>query len=251
MKVIVIEDEKPAADRLLSMLEQTGEKIEVTAVLDSIESAVFFFNTQPQPDIIFMDIELGDGKSFDIFKQVQLKSHIIFTTAFDEYAIQAFKYNSIDYLLKPLKKNDLDFAINKYKSNVISAPQHFEFTRLLEKINVVQNHKTRFLVKRGSRLLSIEVEKVAYAFTRDRIHHLKTFDGEEFLVDNNLDELESLLNPTDFFRANRQFILSYKSVEKIFPWFDGKLKIQTNPSAFEDIMVSRLKANAFKNWLGK
>jgi DNA-binding LytR/AlgR family response regulator len=253
MNILVVEDEKPASDRLVKMLLDRPEEINIVAVLDTVASAVEFLQTATQPDLIFLDIQLGDGKSFEIFEHVEVTSHIVFTTAFDQYAIQAFKYNSIDYLLKPLKKDELDFAFAKYKNQTSTPSPAVDFSDLLKhfKTTAEKEYKSRFLVKKGSRLLSVETDKVALIYTKDRIHYLKTFEGEDFFVDGNLDELELQLDPAHFFRANRQFILNYRSVGSVFAWFDGKLKLETQPKAFEDIVVSRLRANAFKKWLGK
>ncbi|HEU4472317.1 MAG TPA: LytTR family DNA-binding domain-containing protein, partial [Flavisolibacter sp.] len=193
-----------------------------------------------------------DGKSFEIFKKVNIRSRIIFTTAYDEYALKAFKYNSIDYLLKPLKKADLDFALQKYRSSLPSPPAAFDVFKLLEQFKEQQREfKSRFLVKKGTRFFTIDVAEVAMAYTKERTSFIKKFSGEEYIIDETLDELEGLLDPARFHRVNRQFIISYKSVEKVFAWFDGKLKLSVNPAAYEDIIISRLKATDFKKWLGK
>lgn len=252
MKALIVEDEKLAANRLINMLVELDETIDVLDVLDSIESSVAYLRDHPAPDLIFMDIELGDGKSFEILEQVPINSYIIFITAFDEYAIRAFKFNSIDYILKPLKKEDLQFALQKFRNTADSSVRNLNLQNLLREFRAADTgYKTRFLVKKATRLISVDAEEVALIYTKGRVNFIKTFDANEYIIDNNLDELETQLDPTHFFRVNRQFITHYKAIDKIFSWFDGKLKLSVQPAAYEDIIISRLKANAFKKWLGK
>lgn len=253
MKVLIIEDEKLAAQRLAKMLEESTEKIEIQGILHTVETSVEYLKSAPEPDLIFLDIQLGDGKSFDIFKKVQVSSKIIFTTAFDEYALKAFKYNSIDYLLKPLKKKDLEAALAKYFSQT---PQRSDaatdMIKILQSIRREgKSFKNRFLVKKGSRLFSIGSEDVSFIYTKDRINHLKTLAGDDYIIDENLEELETGLDPERFYRANRQFIINYSAVKQVMVWFDGKLKLVINPAPHEDVIISRLKAGEFKKWLGK
>lgn len=252
MKVLIIEDEKLAANRLSKLLEQISNEIEVIGMLDTVESSVQFLKETPQPDLIFLDIQLGDGKSFEIFSKVKVNSHIIFTTAFDEYALKAYKYNSIDYLLKPLNKDEISFAINKYKNLAQPKTDQFDFENLLSRVKQHgREFKGRFLVKRGQRLLSVTTDDVAIIFTREKIHYLKTFDETEYIIGSNLDELEVQLDPSMFFRANRQFIINYKAINSVFSWFDGKLKLALKPASYEEIIISRLKASEFKKWMSK
>ena len=253
MKVLIIEDEKLAAQRLAKMLEESTEKVDIQGILHTVEASVEYLKNSPEPDLIFLDIQLGDGKSFDIFKKVQVNSRIIFTTAFDEYALKAFRYNSVDYLLKPLKKKDLEAALAKYfaqmppKSDTTS-----EVFRMLQSIRREgRPYKNRFLVKKGSRLLSIGAEEVSFIYTKDRINHIKTQSGDDYMIDENLEELEAGLDPEKFYRANRQFIVNYAAVKQAVVWFDGKLKLVVNPAPHEEVIVSRLKASEFKRWMGK
>ncbi|RPE12145.1 DNA-binding response regulator [Chitinophaga lutea] len=253
MKVLIIEDEKLAAQRLAKMLEESTEKIDIIATLHTVEASVDYLKNNPEPDLIFLDIQLGDGKSFDIFKKVQVGSRIIFTTAFDEYALKAFKYNSVDYLLKPLKKKDLESALAKYLSQT---PQPSDTTadmlKVLQSIrHEGRSYKNRFLVKKGSRLFSVGADEVSFIYTKDRINHLKTQAGDDYIIDENLEELEAGLDPEKFYRANRQFIVNYAAVKQVVVWFDGKLKLVTHPVPHEEVIISRLKAGEFKKWLGK
>ena len=252
MKVLIVDDEKLAANRLVKMLREQEEDIEVAEVLDSIDAVVAYLENHAEPDLIFMDVELGDGKSFDILNKVSVRSHIIFITAFEEYAIRAFKYNSVDYLLKPLKREDLAFALRKYKNVSAAATGTVNVQELLGGLwSKEKEYKTRFLVKKATRLFSINVEEVALVFKKGRTNFIKTFDGAEYIVDNNLDELETQLDPAQFFRANRQFITNHRSIDKVYTWFDGKIKLMVNPPSYEEIMISRLRSNDFKRWLGK
>ena len=253
MKVVIIEDELPAVERLKKLLYEYDAQIEVAAILDTVSSSVYYFKNNPQPDLIFLDIELGDGKSFDIFTQVDISSYIIFITAFNEYAIRAFKYNSIDYLLKPIKNEDLQFALNKYEAQASSPRPAIDLTPLLNQLQVrtIKEYKSRFLVKRGSRFQSVEAKDIAHIYTRNKVHFIKTKEGVEYIIDTNLDDLEQQLSPHLFYRANRQFIIQFSTITEVVAWFNGKLKISVKPEAFEDIIVSRLKATEFKEWLDK
>jgi two-component system LytT family response regulator len=252
MTVVIIEDETLAAERLTRFVKEYDAGIEIKAYLDTVKGAVKYFEENGSPNLVLLDIELGDGKSFEIFKEVEVTSHIIFITAFNEYAIQAFKYNSIDYLLKPLVKEELFFALDKYKAQQ-NAIKPVDLTALIEQLQPKKDkeYKTRFLVKKGSRYFSIEAKDVAHVYTRERVHYIKTFDGADYIIENNLDELEQQLPPETFFRVNRQFIVNYKSFKEVITWFDGKLKLIIHPGSYEEIIISRLKAGDFKNWLNK
>lgn len=250
MKVAIIEDEVLAVERFKKVLNEVVD-VDIENVLDSVESSVEYLKTNPQLDLLFMDIQLGDGRSFEILDQVEVKCPIIFTTAFDEYAVRAFKYNSIDYLLKPVRKEELHSAIEKFKKgNKLGNVRDIK-ELLLEMFHSSGNYKDRFLVKQGTKYLSINASEVAHIFTRERLLFLKTFDNKDYMIDGNLDELEKDLNPEKFFRANRQFIVSHRSVHQAFAWFDGKMKLSLIPDSYEDIVISRLKAGEFKKWLGK
>lgn len=253
MEVVIIEDEAWAVDRLANLLHEYDPHTEIKAVLDTVQGAVAYFQSHPSPPLIFLDIELGDGKSFDIFSQAEINSYIIFVTAFDEYALQAFKYNSIDYLLKPVKKEDLHFAVDKYKAQNTRRLSSADLGQLVKQLQPGRSkeYKTRFLVKRGSHFSSVETKDVAHVYTAGRVHFIKTKEGKDYLIEYNLDELEDQLPPEMFFRANRQFILNYSTIVDVISWFDGKLKVVVKPASNEEIIVSRLKAGEFKNWLNR
>jgi len=254
MNVLIIEDEPLAADRLRQLLSQADASMQVVGVIDSVEASVAWLQSNPKPDLILMDIELSDGQSFAIFDQVAVTTPVIFTTSYDEYAIQAFKVNSIDYLLKPVKPEDLQSAINKLKTfgNHLPFAQSAAVEQLLRQLHRPEAaYRERFLVKSGQRYFSIEVDDIAYFFFRNRVTFLKTWKKESYYIDYVMDELEEMLPPQDFFRANRQYLVHVKSVKDIHPFFNNKLKLTLHPAAEEDVLVSRERAADFKNWMGK
>jgi DNA-binding LytR/AlgR family response regulator len=253
MKALLIEDEYPAAERLTKMIQKADASIEIVAVLDSIEAAKRWFSTHPAPDLVFSDIQLSDGLSFTIFEEIDIKSPIIFTTSYDEYAIKAFKVKSIDYLLKPIKPQELATAIHKFKeSNTAFSPNDYslKIQSLLDSMPTAsRKYKTRFLVQQQDQLLPIPQEQIAYFFTANEMVCLVRTDNRQFLVDYTLEELEKLLNPAYFFRLNRQYIAALPAVHKIHTYFNGKLKLELQPEPSHDILVSREKAPLFKEWM--
>jgi two-component system response regulator LytT len=256
MKVLIIEDEVLAAKRLKKMVLELDASIEVVGTTESIESSVQWLNMNEHPDLILMDIELADGQSFEIFNLVNVKSTVIFTTAYDEFAIRAFKVNSIDYLLKPISSDDLKAGIDKFKSLRLQNSQpasKFNLDSIVNALNKQQGIacKRRFLVKQGQKFIPLETSEIAYFYTEDKVSFIRTFMDQRFVVDHSLDELEQLLDPNHFFRANRQFIVSPKSLDGIHNHFNGKLKINLKPSLSDEVFVSRERAADFKNWLGE
>jgi len=256
MKILIVEDEALAAKRLKKMVEGISSDYEIVAMTDSIETSVEWLNKNTHPELILMDIELADGQSFEIFKQVEVLSAIIFTTAYDEYAIKAFKVNSIDYLLKPINNEDLKKsfekfqALNSVKSNSTQTTEINQILRAL-KTKELPIYKTRFLVKQGQKFVSLEISEIAQFYTEDKISFIRTFADQRFVVDYSLDELEELLDPKLFFRANRQYIISPKTLESIHNHFNGKLKVNLKPSVQQEVFISRERAADFKAWLGE
>jgi two-component system response regulator LytT len=246
MKVLIIEDEVIAVQHLKTMLREIDPDIEVVAALDSIEASVRFFRDTPPLDLVLMDIELGDGQSFDIFHKATIESPIIFTTAYQEHALKAFKLNSIDYLLKPIKKEELTAAIIKYRK--LHTQQEQQNKEQL--FSFLQTFKTRYLAKNGTRLISVAQQDIAFFYTKERLQYIKTKANEDYIIDKRLDEIEQEVDPKLFFRANRQFIINYENIEKVHTWFSGKLKVQVKPLSYEEIIVGRLKAGDFRKWLG-
>jgi DNA-binding LytR/AlgR family response regulator len=254
MRVLIIEDENIASDRLIDMLKEVAPGWEVLGVLDSIEASVDFFKKGTEADLIFMDIELGDGQSFEIFLRVTVDAPVVFITAYQEHTLKAFKHNSIDYLLKPLNKEELRMAIAKFQKLQTLQKKQLQknILALLESQSVpVKNTKDRFLAKNGTRLISVETTEIAYFYTKEKFQYLKTINDTDYIIDKSLDDIEKELDSKAFFRANRQFIISYKSIEKVHAWFSGKLKVQVIPKSYEEIIVSRLRAADCKKWLGE
>lgn len=252
MKVVVFEDEKLASDRLIQLLKSLKPEAEVLAAMKSIEAAVLWLQNNEHPDLIISDIQLLDGSSFEIFDQVKIKTPVIFTTAYDEYAIKAFEVNSIDYILKPIQKEKLSIALNKYdnNANASSSASPIDMDEIRAVISgVSKEYKSRFLVKLGQRIRAIPIEKIAYFFSQDKLSYLVTFEGQKLPIDQTLEELESLLDPKHFYRVNRKFFVHFDSVTDIHPYFKGRVKLGLNPSIEDDIVVSSEKTPAFKKWL--
>lgn len=257
MKVFIVEDEPLAVERLEKIIKETDAEIEIMGHAESIKGTVNWLEENPVPDLIFMDIELCDGQSFEIFNQTEITSAVVFTTSYDEYALRAFKVNSIDYLLKPVKKEDLANAINKYrqlkKQYTGPADQSLVIENLVQQLRQQQlkEYRSRFLVKTGQRLLSVEVRDIAYFYADDRITFFRTWDKAKFIVDYTIEELEQMLNPAEFCRINRAFIIHPKSVEQIHSYFNGKLKLDLKPEPDKEVIISRERVQDFKNWMGK
>ncbi|MES2733912.1 MAG: LytTR family DNA-binding domain-containing protein [Bacteroidota bacterium] len=258
MKTIIIEDEYPAAERLQRLIQKIDPSVEVLAVLDSVEAASKWFSSNKAPDLVFSDIQLSDGLSFEIFRQNIVSSPIIFTTSYDEYAIQAFKVKSIDYLLKPIKSDELKDAIAKYiaiKNDFSHAERALQMESFIDSLSVSvggrvgKKYKKRFLVKSGEQLVPVSEEEIAFFMSTNELVLLAKTDGKKFLVDYTLEQLERLLHPELFFRINRQFIAHLQGIHKIHTYFNGKLKLQLIPEVNEEVMVSREKVPPFKRWL--
>jgi DNA-binding LytR/AlgR family response regulator len=252
MKVLIIEDEAPAYRRLEKILQEIDPSIQILEVLDSVEEAVKWFKNHPSPDVALMDIQISDGISFQIFEQTEVTCPVIFTTAFDEYMLRAFKVNSIDYLLKPIKKEDLQRALQKFKNLRNSFHQDQNLAELLKQISLSEvRYKSRFLVKQGEKMLSIRAEEVTCFQSKHGIVHIVTQGGKTYLSDFTLDDLSNQLDPMEFFRANRQFIIRADSIQAVHKYFKGKLLVELNGFNGEDIVVSAEKAAAFKEWLDR
>lgn len=253
MEVVIIEDEYPAAERLEKMLLKLDASIKILAVLESVEAARNWFAQNALPALIFSDIQLSDGLSFQIFEHMEDISPIIFTTSYDEYAIKAFKVKSIDYLLKPLKSTELESAIAKYKSFRTEYAQTDYAIRLNELVQSFgttgKKYKSRFLIRHLDQLIPINLDEISYFFTSNQLVCLIKKDGKQFIIDQNLEELESQLDPELFFRLNRQFLVSMDAISNIYAYFNGKLKIELSPIHPDEVLVSREKAGVFKKWI--
>jgi DNA-binding LytR/AlgR family response regulator len=249
VKVVIIEDEKLSAEHLTILLKKIDPAIEVVKYMDTVKTAIQAFQEGLNADLIFVDIHLADGNSFEIFTAIQIDIPIIFTTAYDNYAIQAFKQNSIDYLLKPVSLKDIAFSLEKFKKQ-----QQVANKQLIENITSTylqlnKQYKTRFLVKKGQGIDYVQVEEVHHFETRESLSFLVTANGNRFPIDYTLDQLETLLPPANFFRINRKIILNIVSIEKVDNYFNGRLAIACKLLEGDARIVSRERVNDFKQWL--
>ncbi|GGB93117.1 LytR/AlgR family response regulator transcription factor [Dyadobacter sediminis] len=250
MKILIIEDEKPAARRLVQLITEKIPEAEIYSNIDTVTSAVEWLNKNPHPDLVFLDIQLADGISFEIFEKVKVTAPIIFCTAYDQYAIKAFKLNSIDYLLKPVDPDELEQALNKFQSGrKVPAVSLDEIRNLLQ--NTQKTFKNRFLVKTGERIQTVDVQEIAFFFSEDKATLLQTRQGKKFIIDYTLDEVESMISPDDFFRMNRKYISSVAAIKDVFTYSSSRLKIHLENCTDNDILISREKTGAFKSWLGQ
>ncbi|MEP7236494.1 MAG: LytTR family DNA-binding domain-containing protein [Ferruginibacter sp.] len=253
MTILIIEDEEPAFKRIQKMLAEIEPGHVLPDQLVSVSSAVKWFAQNDSPDLIISDIQLADGVSFEIFKQVEIKCPIIFTTAYDQYAIEAFKVNSIDYLLKPVKKDELEKAVKKFKSlQPVSNPSPaIDLNKLLQSLQPAgADYKKRFVVRYGEHIKTIDIEEIVYFYTEDKATFLCTKDARRFVIDFNLDTLDSVLDPKVFFRINRQYIISIHSIAEMFAYSKSRVLIKLNPAAKHETIVSTERSADFKLWLG-
>ena len=247
-KVLIIEDEKPNADRLERLIKSIRPNAQIVEVLDCICESVEWFDTHEMPDVVMMDIRLSDGLSFEIFEKTTISCPIIFTTAYDEYAVKAFKYNSIDYLLKPVELDELERAFQKLES-ASSIPEPASLANLLNYFQP-KNFRTRFLLPYRDGYKSLQISDISYFYSKLKITRAKLHNGTEEIIPLTMEELEEQLNPKDFFRANRQFIIHVDAIEQIHNYFNGKLKIDLKKSPEDmELIVSREKASLLKAWL--
>ncbi|MHA4807146.1 LytR/AlgR family response regulator transcription factor [Flavitalea flava] len=255
MRVIIIEDEIPAADRLTTLLNNINiqNDIEIVARLDSIESSVNFLPTASEIDLIFMDIQLADGLSFYIFQKLNLSTPVIFTTAFDQYTLKAFKVNSLDYLLKPIDENELANAVEKYHRWYPRTNKGLseKIEKLAAEMNTTARYKERILIKRGRQLHYLKTDETAYFFADGKLCYAIDFNGNRFLVEYTLNQLTDCLAPNRFYRISRHLFVNIDSVKKIHPWMGGRLQLELLPPVKADTTVSRERVNGFKDWLGQ
>lgn len=248
MRAIIIEDEILAVNHLQRLLNEIGG-IQVIAVLDSITSTVEWFGTNAQPDLVFMDIHLADGSVFKIFEYIDISSPIIFTTAYDEYAIKAFKVNSIDYLLKPITHQSLEKALDKLKRLAGASAVPSEIHQLIASLNKEKSYKTHFLMPvKGSKLIPLLARDIAYIHIEDGLVKAKTTDGKSYIFEFTLDELAGMLHPANFFRANRQFIISRNSIKEVDYYFNNRLSINLKVPVSEKIIISKVRVTEFREW---
>jgi two-component system response regulator LytT len=252
MKILVIEDEKLASDRLIKMIKEVEPSAEILDTLVSIRSSVEWLKTHDAPDVVMMDIHLADGPSFEIFAAVQVTSPVIFTTAYDEHALDAFKVNSIDYLLKPIKKEEIERAFEKLRK--LSGMHLKQLETFMKQFSgqtksTSKDYQKRIVIRYGDTIKMVEVSEVAYFYTEDKINYLCTAANIRYPIDYNLDELETMLDPEQFFRINRQFIINITSIDKMLAWSKSRVKVVLKPPTTEDTIVSTERSPNFKDWL--
>ncbi len=247
MKILIIEDEPAAARRLHNMVKELLPEAEVVAELESIADSIAWLTRTPHPDLILLDIHLADGASFEIFEHCQVNVPVVFTTAYDEYALQAFKVNALDYLLKPIKREALKAALDKYQ-RLQTAAQTFDYQPFLKNIQSGQREK-RFLIKLGQQIKLVEMRDVAYAYTQSKITFITTREGRRYPVDHTLDKLEELLPAEVFFRINRQFIVGMHAITEMHAYSKSRLKLVVHPATDVETVVSTERSPLFKVWL--
>ena len=250
MNVIIIEDEKPSARRLQRMLKSLD--VEAQTMLHSVDESIDWFKTNTHPDLIFLDIQLSDGLSFEIFEAIDINSAVIFTTAYDEYALQAFKLNSIDYLLKPIDEDDLKIAVDKFRDRTPqkqSVTLDFNDIKKLLVNPIERDYKKRFSVKVGQHLKLINIEDIECIYSENKGTYVFTNEGRNYLLDQTLDQLEDELEPHVFFRVSRKFYINIKAIRDIVSYTNSRLEIKLNHYKEQQIIVARGRVKDFKNWL--
>ena len=251
MKALIIEDESIAAQALETLIKETSPETEIIDVLQTIEESVEWFEENPMPDLVFMDIHLADGSSFAIFEKVEITCPIIFTTAYDEYALKAFEVNSIDYLLKPINKADLERALKKFNS-FASTPDKASLNGLLTQMgSLKKKYKTCFLIPERDKLVPLATSNIAYIFIDTKTVKAVSKDGHTYYLNQTLDDIMAQLDPEVFFRANRQFIISREAVKDLSIWFGNKLAINLTVPVPEKIIVSKARVGEFKSWFAE
>ena len=252
MKTVIIEDEFVAAQTLQNTLKEIDPSIEILTVLQSIEESVEWFSLNTPPDLVFMDIHLADGSCFVIFDKVTIACPVIFTTAYDEYALKAFEVNSIDYLLKPIGQKKLERALTKFRT--LSPKPQVDIDLLTELVASIKTNKSytysksNFLIPYKDKLIPLSVDKIAFIYFENKMSSIHTFDGEKYYLDSSLDELYRQLDANKFFRANRQYIIAHKAIKDVSLWFVSKLSVNLTVAVPEKIIVSKARVPKFKEW---
>lgn len=252
MNILIVENEKPAADKLKRLLQKIDESIKVSSILETVEGTVNWLQNNPAPDLILMDIQLDDGLCFEIFEIIKVDTPVIFTTAYDDYMLQAFKVNSVDYLLKPIEEEDLCKAINKFKALHFKLPDDV-LKQFLSELN--KQYKARFLIKVGMHFQSVQVNEICCFYILERSTFIRTFSGKDYSIDQSLDQLQKIIDPDRFFRINRNCMISLNAIGDILSYSSSRLQLRLNekiPPIDEDyLVVSREKVNNFKKWIDR
>jgi len=253
MNILIIEDEPFAQQELIRLIHEIDTEINVLNCIDSVEESVAYLNEKEQPDLIFMDIQLSDGLSFEIFNKADVKPPVIFTTAYDEYAVKAFKLNSIDYLLKPIDEQELLNAIEKFKkwtAKNVNEETFLSKHQLQEVLGLFKpSYKSRLVVKLGDKIKHIEAANIAYFYSEDKVSFLITTKGERFIINHSLEHIENMMNPDDFYRLNRKYIVNINAIDSIDKHFNSRLIIGLKPEVEDEVLISRTKVTHFLNWL--
>lgn len=249
MKTLIIEDEKAALRNLKAAMKEVDADFEIVGETDSVTGTLEWFASHPIPELVFMDIHLADGSAFGIFEQADITCPIIFTTAYDEYALQAFRVNSIAYLLKPISSSDLQKAIDKLKMLEGAVQPTIDFQAVMHALKREESYKTHFLVPvKGDRFVPVSVEQISYFYIDGGAVKAVTQSAEMFDFQQTLDELAEQLNPRQFFRANRQYIIAHKAIMGVSLWFGGRMVLQLTPPTEEKVIISKARVSAFKDW---
>ena len=249
MKVVIVEDEFVAAQNLERLLKSANESITVITVLQSVSESVEWFSHNPHPEVVFMDIHLADGDSFVIFEKTDINCPIIFTTAYDEYALKAFEVNSVDYLLKPISLKGVKRALDKLSHVSFPNDNTQKVTRVVGSIREAKSpYKTHFLIPHKDKLIPIKTDDIAFIYSEFKMAKITCFNGQTYSMDVSLDELMRQLNPAHFFRANRQYIVSHRSIKDLVIWFGGKLSVNLSVATPDRIIVSRARSGELKKW---
>lgn len=251
MRILIVEDELPAQKRLIRLIEEVLPGSEIAGTCTSVESTVAWLRTNDMPDVIFMDIQLSDGRSFEIFDDVQVTAPVVFITAFNQYAVDAFRVNSIDYILKPITRESLELSLQKLEGmrKAFSKPSYRDALASLEPGG--KAYKKRFVIRFGEHIKTVFADEVAFFHTEHKVNFLTTVSGRRFPVDYNLDQLEHLLDPEKFFRINRQYIIAIHAIADMRSFTKGRVIITMEPPAPQETIVSVERAAAFKQWLGE
>lgn len=254
MRIAIIEDEKLAAGRLQRLLLAIEPDMEVVFIADTVRKATSYFESKPKIDLAFFDIELADGQSFDIFTNADVDCPVIFTTAYDEYALRAFKVNSIDYLLKPVSDDDLKRALDKFRKFTNSADtSQGSMMKLIDDLRhqPTDTYRNRFLSRQGTRMISIPIKEVSYIYSEDKVTFLMTTTGKRYIINSTLEETEQSVDPSLFFRVNRGMLVHVDAIQDVQSWLNGKIKLKVHPSFTEEVFVSRERAPDFRKWMGE
>ena len=254
MNILIVEDEELAVKKLQKTLANVDPSANVIGITDSIKDTVEWLQGNNNADLILMDIELADGQSFEIFNQVEVKAPVIFTTSYDEFALKAFKVNSVDYLLKPIQTEDLQAALAKYKKMTAANKGDINLESLVKQLQQQlqpKEFRKRFLVKHAQKLVSVDVDEISYFYSDGRLNFFKTADNKKYVVDYTMEELEDMLDPEKFFRISRSFYVAVEAIDKIDDYFGNRLILQLKPAVDKEALVSREKVSDFKKWMGK